>query len=220
LEPFKGNVIEELPPSGRNFKFSRTYLKVLPLLFVFPIVMMPVMWWAKGLPMDSIFLWISVIAFIAMEPFVYLVVEKARITMIYPITFYSNGIELKVSKLDKIHKVPNFIDRTMIDSVSFLEFEYASDGVYHHETKIDLKLKKGRSINIGHPNNEVSLRIKGIVEKNYSVSADWRKFQLNQKQQQALDKVRPKIQQSFCIHCGDKIESGNQFCTSCGGKQS
>lgn len=122
LEPFKGNLIEELPPSGQNLKFSRIYMKVLPLLFVFPVAMMPVLWWAKGLPLDSIFLWITVIAFIAMEPFLYLVVEKARISDIYPISFYSNGIELKVSRLDKFHKVPNFIDRSMIDSVSFLEF--------------------------------------------------------------------------------------------------
>lgn len=182
--------------------------------------MMPVLWWAKGLPLDSIFLWITVIAFIAMEPFLYLVVEKARISDIYPISFYSNGIELKVSRLDKFHKVPNFIDRSMIDSVSFLEFEYAREGVYHHETKIDLKLKTGRSINMGHPKNDVSLRIKGMMEKNYSVRTEWKKFQLNQKQQQALDKVRPRAQLSFCIHCGNKFETENEFCTSCGGKQS
>lgn len=220
MEPFKGALIEELPPFHQNVKFARPYMKALPFLFLLPFIIMLVMWWAIDLPMDSLPLWTSLLVMIVSVPIVYLIVEKALVTSLYPVSFYSNGIELRISRIDRLRKIPNFIERSMMDSIDFLEFEYNNEGAYRHETKIEIKLKSGRSIDMGHPKNEVAIKIKGLVEKNYSVRSVWKKFQLNQQQQKALDKVRPKAQQAFCIHCGARTESGNDFCTSCGGKQS
>jgi hypothetical protein len=218
---FKGMLVEEFPPINENVRSGRIYLKLFPLIGIANIAFLFGVWWMIGIPMDIGPFWTTAIFLIIAEPVSYLFIQKMMLAKLYPISFFTNGIEFKISMLDKMRKVPPFIERPMIESVFLKEYEYVMEGRYYHKVNVDVKLRNGKKVNLGMPKFEVGVRIKEIVEKDYNLPVIWDKNRIHPRQEKIVAAARPKVvESSFCIHCGTKIDMGHDFCTSCGRKRS